>query len=258
MESKKPTHKQVSKEESKAQSNPQLPSEHGHTIWASIQLVTPKEEKPSREPQTLKYIDSLASLIKALGWPIIVLLIFLMLKGQIFSLFEQLPYSQSTKIAVGSFSFEVKQAARQIGDPQLAKLLEGLSPEALSALMEMRSGYQALVSYTGDYDEYTVESEKVINIYKELEKSGLVEFTTDLQAYYKTLQELGLQKSGDKSYKGGDKFKPTKPLSQNEQHQASGFGVRITRSGEKALDIITAVVVQQFQRPKQETKDEDK
>lgn len=226
------------------------------TFEAKITLISPKDERPSSETRVLKYINTFTPLIKAFAWPLIALIIFLLLRGQVNNFFEQLPYSQSAKVGVGSFFFEIKQAAREVGDPRLAKLLEGLSADALEALMKMRGGYQALVSYRPDYSQYTVESEKTIKVYQELERSGLAKFRIDPQKYYQSLQELGLKRVEDAN-EAGQVFQPARPLNESERDRAASLGVNLTPTGEKALDLITTVVVQQLQHPKRESKETD-
>jgi hypothetical protein len=78
--------------ERKKESSLLLGGKQDQTFEAKITLITPKDEQPSSEPRLLKYVDSFAPLIKAFAWPAIAVIIFLLLRGQVNNLFEQLPY----------------------------------------------------------------------------------------------------------------------------------------------------------------------
>jgi hypothetical protein len=93
------------------------------------------DEKPTPpESAHIKFFEAGARLIGSLAWPLLILFLFLSLRQQITAVFSAIPtkLSESTKVAIGSLSFEI---AKQTGDPQLPKLIEALSANGLTILM---------------------------------------------------------------------------------------------------------------------------
>jgi hypothetical protein len=87
--------------------------------------------------------------------------------------------SESKKFKVGSLSFELQEGARATGNPELAKLIGGLSTEAMKTLLRSsKNRFQLLVSYIPEHGspEYFLPDRHTEETLLELERARLLKF----------------------------------------------------------------------------------
>lgn len=90
-----------------------------------------------------------AGLAKALAWPVVALFAFASVCTPVKTLLERAGdvLAASSKVSVGTFSVEVQKAATSAGDPELGRLIRGLSSSAIRALLGVgESAYESSAS----------------------------------------------------------------------------------------------------------------
>lgn len=119
---------------------------------------------------TLGYINAITGLVKVLSWPLLLLYIFLAIRGPLIESFSQLPFllSRSTAVSVGGFSVALRERIKSGAPADVHVVLEQISPEGLFAMLEWGNG-----GSTSETIEQIRQSKRPGSLY-ELEKLGLM------------------------------------------------------------------------------------
>ena len=230
----------------------QPPPEKPKSYEAIVTLVTPSDKKS--ESSFLKFFETFTTLIKAIAWPLVALLLFLTLRGHLNVLLDRIPSSQSTKIAVGSLSLEIQQAAQAAGNPQLAALIGDLSPKALETLLNTgKERYKSLVTYNLEDNILTIPDEKKFAVLEELQAKNLIKLTIQPDDYMNLLSRFGLKK---RDYQFGTEgevvFIGIRNLPNKQREKITPMGFELTSDGQRAFDLIIDSVVNLLKTPKDE------
>ena len=216
---------------------------------ATITLITPKDLDKTSERLGIRYFETSVSLIKAIAWPFIVLLLFVILHEPIIKLIKLLPdrVAQSTKISVGSLSFEIQQAATASGNPELADLIGGLSTSAIEELLSLGKSFHRYVGSNDEEQIYYIPNETIKRTLLELEKAGLLKFDMPMDEFDRFLNGLNLVRVNPNDVNDTG-YKPTRPLSPDEKNKLKAQDYSLTPVGKRAFELITEVVAQNIKK----------
>jgi len=115
----------------------------------TVELIVQRPVKDNNVSNLIRYIDRIVALTKAFAWPLLCLSLFMYLRHPIIAVASQMPtiISQSSKLSVGTLSFEIRERADATGNRELGALIEGLSPEAVEDLLKIgRNSWIQLIS----------------------------------------------------------------------------------------------------------------
>lgn len=137
----------------------------------------------------IRVFEATVTLVRALAWPILLILVYLNFRGPIDQSVELIPQmlAQSSKVTIGSLAFEISRSVQATGNAQLINAVGGVSPDALKLLLSVGP---STVRTTFAPPYYT---EKNLAAHKELERRGLLTLTMkEGSADYK-LTPLGMK-----------------------------------------------------------------
>jgi hypothetical protein len=214
------------------------------------------ERSPQNESGGARIFETLGRLIGALAWPALILYLFLSLRDPVTRTLEALPQklAESRSVSMGSFKFELQEAATGTGDPLLAGLVHELSPEAVAALMQI--GYsRPLIMYRHSMAEsdsqYYLLNRTTQKAMEELEKKGLLDFGFAIADFRNLLASTGMTRDTVLSY-DDDQISTTanvlyeartRRLTPDETHQFIEASAHLTETGKTVfhlcLDTIT-------------------
>ena len=216
-------------------------------LEANITLITPEKNPSKTSIFDLKTFEAFVALVKALAWPLLILYLFAVLRVPLTKTIELLPqkFSESTKFSVGSLSFEIQQSAEARGNPELGKLIGGLSPKAVETLLKIGKTTTSLVSYSPDSQTYYLLDDQEMDALSELDNKNIVEFIgMPFDEFRRFLENLHLKKQENRLG-----FNPTRRLTVQEEDALKKQNYRLTEEGQKAFDLIIQVVSQQLENP---------
>jgi hypothetical protein len=179
----------------------------------------------------LKAMENIFTLVKYVIWPIIIIFILCRYKEPIDQIVNYMPKKirYSDKISIGNISLEVGEIAKDTGDFDLFKAIEGLSVEALDALLRMpRNGALMLVCNNRSDNEYYVH-ESIEAIY---------------ELYYRRLIKIpkgckGLDIIKKYNFKNSGKINILhQKLSETELKELDNVAVQLSPLGLDAVNII--------------------
>lgn len=209
------------------------------------------DEKPT-PPQSaaIKLLEAGARLIASLAWPLLILFVFLSLRHQITAVFSAIPtkLSESTKFAIGSLSFEMNQTAKQTGDPQLPKLIEELSANALTVLMVTGNSSKYFAYAEPGDNEYFFPGKDTLDAMNELEKKKMLTFDVPMEQYMKSIADLGfdtrVKESVDELVRGDPQmsYGAGRKLTGNDVKALQRQQYKLSASGKKAFRLVVDAV----------------
>ncbi len=229
----------------------QVAAADGHRIPATITLVLPPAPEPiSSSRLNVRHVEAFVSLMKVIIWPLVILFFFWMLYAPLIRMIGILPDKllASTKVSVGSLSFEIQQSARAAGSPELAQLISGLSPLAIEQLLNTARSRQQLAGRGGEPQSYTMPSAVEMGAVRELEKKGLLQFERPPDEFDRFLKSLPLDED---NVIGGERiwYRARRPLTSSEETELTDQVYYLTESGKRVFDLIIAAVSQELQQP---------
>lgn len=195
------------------------------------------------DAQNKKTFEIVVDLIKAISWPLLLVILVLCYRDSIGRIADELPelFSHAREVKVGSVSFTVEQEA-QYSNPKLAEALKGLSPEARKILLQTslntthilwsKTTHDSKVSY---YDAWADRDGAL----KELAKRNLIQFKEDPNSFAKFIKDIGLQKAGNES----NEYTATRAISSDEEQRLLAQGFFLSDLGKQAYNLIIDVVV---------------
>lgn len=200
--------------------------------------------------RALKLFEALTNFIKAAAWPLIAIAVFLEFRQPIREAVAVIPkkMSESQKLTVGSLSIEIEKRANAVGDPELATLIDGLSPQAIELMLRLkREGTSVASSSGGDEPSiyYFPKAEEYLTL-KELDLKHLIDPGVDLTEYRKFV-ETKLRLMGDSGNR--DNYQPRRPLTPEEKHEIWKAQYRLSERGAKAVQLIISAVSRELQKP---------
>jgi hypothetical protein len=215
---------------------------------------TDEEEMMENEnrPVWLQTIKVFIEFLKVIVWPLLVLSIFLTFRSPITEIANELPekFFAATKLEMGSLTLEIQQQAKAAGNPELARSLGGLSPNAIRLLIELGPHYYIWI---GTYDrltsdgrqEYTMNLEKIDTI-RELLNHKLIEFNEGMDQFLSWTQSSRFQVRDEGSRRF---FIPTTPLTPTEEKRLTKQSYHLSRLGERAYHTVLNAVFEDLRAP---------
>jgi hypothetical protein len=101
-------------------------------------------------------------------------------------------FSETTRVSVGSLSFEIQESARAAGNPELADMINGLSAQAIALLLQIDTTKAGFIHYNPDRPVYYLPEQQEWNAMQELESKDLVEFKEPVKPFRDFVDSLGL------------------------------------------------------------------
>lgn len=213
--------------------------------------------------------ENINDLIGTILWPVLILIFFVIYRKQI-SYVAQLLLNKlelSSKISVGSLSFEIEKTAKQYGNFGLGKIIKNLTEPSIRKLLTLGSGRHSMIVRGTKFTEGKSESSFIIpndyEIFLELEKNGLVKFdepfdgfltffkrlNPDERIQYKSKQGISHDHRLDLSDIKYTEFSiPVSKLSSDQFKKIDSYGLELSESGKKAFEIIVQVISEQIKK----------
>jgi hypothetical protein len=192
--------------------------------------------KETKIEKVSTFVDLLAKIVGLVTWPIILLVLLIMFYSPIMRIADLLPdkIEKSYEISVGNLSLKLQQKAIAAGNVELAKIIGGLSQEAIKWILKIADGSHRVIG-TDDGATDTVSNyylSKSIDSWIELQSYNLLVSTVDLVEYKKYFNSLGPVDGKLPKYK----------ISQTEKEKLLNNSVHLSDSGKEAYDIILSTV----------------
>ena len=209
--------------------------------------------------------ENINDLIKSLLWPFIILVLFLNYRSEFNDIIRIIPrkLESSSKISMGSLSFEIEKTAKNSGNEELGIIIKNLSEKGIRKLITLGTEYHRLMLRTEYFekDKPTVEAFVIpedIDVYRELERNGLLKPNEPIDnfiEFYKSLNPIE-QKFSSSSGLHKDSLDLTiveltvlaSKLSSADNERIKNFGTELSESGKKAFDIIVHVISKQINK----------
>ncbi len=213
--------------------------------------------------------ENINDLIKAILWPLIVLIILISYHREFTSIIQLIPkkLDQSSKISVGSLSFEIEKSAKSAGNAELADIIKNLSEKGIRKLLTLGSGNHSMMIHPGNSTDPNYPKQFSlpvdIDILKELEKSGLLladepidKFLKYLKTLHPTQETEYVSPSGSTTREPRDSFTvkfdnliiPVASLSPEDYKKVDSYMIRLSDTGKKAFEIIVHVIAEQINK----------
>lgn len=198
-------------------------------------------EAPSPESKQLKYFTIATEFVKAIAWPSVILYLFHVLHVPIMNIVAVLPskITQSTKVSVGSLSFEIQQAAIAAGTPQTAALIGDLSPSAIKLIMKIGDDHHLFIGVS-DRNAGKCFVPSPTPELSELEAKGLIEYDEDPKSFDIFLEGLSVPRDGIIFDLSG--------FTEDQRQRMLKQGYRLSDKGKRAFELIVEAVAQLLQK----------
>jgi len=206
-------------------------------------------------------------LIKTLIWPVILLLLLILYGKPIGKTINLLPgkLEQSSKVSVGSLSFEIEKTAISTGNRDLADMIKNLSETSLRKLLTI--GYGSLIfTVSSEYDKNGKGEKRYLTPqhiveFQELEKNKLIAGEESIDNFLKYFKSLGaIEETRYSNDDGTTTYSSTtqsnhpytelsllvSKLSVEDEKRIAKYSIELTDKGKKAVDIIVKVIAEQI------------
>ena len=144
--------------------------------------------------------ENVNDLIRATMWPLIVLIFFFAYNTEFNKIIKLIPdrLEQSSKISIGSLSFEIERTAKLTGNEELADIVKNLSEDGIRKLLTLGTGSHALIAHgsfiEGSISETSFNTPPDLDVLLELEKNGLIKGDEPLDKFWFSLKVSILKK----------------------------------------------------------------
>lgn len=195
----------------------------------------------------LDFYKTTVALIGATVWPVLIGVVLLLLRTPLLDILRELPakLSAATKLGVGSLSLEIQYQARAFGNPELARRLGRLSPEAIRRLIETGESQVILVGVDEKHQRYFIPEARTLDTVRELARNGLVSYREDLEEFVIWLGTGPFRRSKDTpAY-----ITLTRELTESERKRFRKQQYVLTDLGRKAWDAVLQAVLEQLRSP---------
>jgi hypothetical protein len=211
--------------------------------------------------------ENINDLLRALAWPLLILLAFLVYRTEFNAVIRLIPEKirSSSKITVGSLSLEIERTAREQGETELGAIIQNLSEPGIRKLLTLGSGSHSL-AVRDDIDRQGRQKNALslppdLADFLELEKSGLLDADEPIETYAAYFRSLADKSTRYRSPEGNTSDRPatannvkfdhysipTDRLTAAEKQHLEQQSVWLSEKGRKAFDIIVKVVGEQIQ-----------
>lgn len=218
------------------------------TAQIAISLSAPERDAPK---------SSVLQILKLVAWPIVVVIFFILFRHPVSSFVASL---DSVKGSVAGMTVELHQIAAQRGQPELARLIEGLSANAIAALLKLPgAGKMESIAATSDNNALVMPTDENFSSLDELLQKGLVrgrdrstgKTVTSLKGFLTAMRQLPLERERfDDAFTDVRHYAWTRAPSQSEAALPTSLVVGKTPNGDRATEIVVALVQSQVAQGK--------
>lgn len=204
--------------------------------------------RPNTQPALLlRVLQLLGTLLKTLAWPTFAFVLFFYLREPMLNIAKRIPdmLAKSSKVSIGTLSFELREQAQAIGAPQFADLIQGLSPAAIEQLLRIGRSSSMLVGSGENESEYFLPSERAMAALLELDEKGLLHWEIPRKEFEAMVEHIPHEKGRDLDW-DMTPLVPKRPITSEEQRKLKSQSYRLSEKGLKALDLIIASVANQL------------
>lgn len=226
------------------------------------QLVSPIEihatithEPKTDQPKSNRLLDTLAvivALMKAIAWPILALVFFILFDNPIRRTIALIPdkLEKADKATIGSLSWEIQRRAREQGGSDLAMRVGNLSSAAVEELIKTpRDGSMGFVSTYARPDvptAYIVPADSRMKGFRELESAQLLKFREPLSQWLDYLASLPMREDKTSPVPYGRTLIPVRPLTGERKRRLEEQSYELTPKGTLAVEAIVKAVGEQL------------
>jgi hypothetical protein len=130
-------------------------------------------------PSGSKTFEHIVNLVKALVWPLLIAIFFLVYRDTAGQIADQLPglMAHVTKVSGGGLAVEIQQQAQQAGGMQLSNVVTSLDGGDIQQILKIGCGYWGLIGTGGKPDVYSAPNGPQRDTLLKLESRGILRFT---------------------------------------------------------------------------------
>ena len=211
--------------------------------------MTPEKADPqsvqSQPPKGLSelvgsLVDILAKILSLITWPVVILIVIIAFYSPVNRIVQQLPdkFSQSSEITVGTLiSLKIREQAKASGNEELAKIIEGLSQDAIKWILKIGDSPYRVIGTddggTGITTNYILDTDHY-SLWIELSSKGLLKSSEDLYRYRTFFDSL--QPTNGRI--------PVGSLTEEQKDRLLTNDLQLTDSGKRAYEIILEVIAE--------------
>jgi hypothetical protein len=215
-----------------------------------IVVTQPAAKEAPRESKTFEHI---VNLVKALVWPLMIVMFFLVYRDTATQIADQVPtlLTHATKFSAGGLAIEIKEQAQQAGGAQLSNIVTSLDGEDIQEILRIGCGPWGLIG-TGRPNTYSIPIGLQRDVLLKLESRKIIQFTvhdmpTTLKAIEKNLSKF--PSPADDSYTSSANkelhfFISTE--SREDPNSILGADYALTNLGRDAFNSVLAAITAQL------------
>lgn len=218
-----------------------------------------KDEKASSDPKgaasLLQVLETFASIIKTVTLPLVLLFLFFEFRSPLSDIARLLPQKidQAYKVSAGGLSIEIERSAKASGNPELAKLIDGLSRNALEILLRSSKNESSIMSTSPGASPgqvvYNIPHTAEIAALQELETNGLIEPGKPISEWYEEVKQKLALKNNYGTYDAYVALKGKAKLDEESEKSLWAARYKLSELGEKSVDLIIRSVTEELQKP---------
>jgi hypothetical protein len=194
--------------------------------------------------------------VRALAWPLVLLILLAVYRPPLGRMAQSVAakIESADKLSVGSFSVEVAEQARAVGNASLATSIGSLSTLAVEELMRTpRDGVMILVSTSSSEArlEFGLPSEERYAALTELVEKGFLSWRLAPTTFDRLVERVLTPSPTSRNQRGEQRrwLVPMGALSSADSSSIARQGYELTDTGRKAAEAITLAVAAQLKAP---------
>lgn len=204
-----------------------------------------RSESDGAQRGGLAFYSETIKLVTGLAWPLFAIGVLLAYKepvGQAIAATAK-KFEAANKVAIGGLQLEIEEQARNAGNPELARRLAGLTPDAVRELLEVGRSKTILVGRPaeGSPIEYSIPGPSKMLVVRELEAKGLVRFAEDIDQFLKWIRS-DLFEPHERPDDDRFAFRPKRALTQSEMERLTRQSYSLTDLGKAAWETVIVAV----------------
>lgn len=217
-------------------------------------VIVLTQPAPGHDGGSLKTFEQVVNLIKAIAWPVLIAVFFLVYRDTARQVAEQVPVllGRATKVSAGGLAIEIKEQAEQAGGSRLSSVVTSLDGTEVQQLLKVGCGYWGLFGTGYRPGVYSVPSGPERDLLAKLESRHLVQFLLHQQPITLKKVESEVQRFPAWSDGGNSSADPnirffTLPADATEREKEMlAADYKLTDLGRSAFNSVLAAVTAQL------------
>lgn len=188
--------------------------------------------------------------LRVVIWPFIIVLLLVVYRGPARRAAEAVAtrLASAQKVSVGSLSFEIREQALELGNPELAERLDDLSPGAIQTLLQIpladeEGEHLVYLPDPGEGDFYELPPAAEMAALKELQDKGFVVFDVELDGFMRFFHGATREQVGKDTL-----YFPRPSISRADRKRIQDQGYRLTERGRKGVQAILKAIASELRR----------